>query len=207
MTGFAQELLQLEEVKDLPAAQDYARRTIAATARLDRLIQDLFEYNQLARQEIRPQRVSLVLVVHDVVGQVRRVPEFANAEIQIREPMPWVLVHRVTLSLVIQNLLQNALKFVQPGVKPTVILRSGERGDRAVLFIEDNGIGIDPAKRASIFHLFEQPHESDTDGGSGIGLAIVRRGVERMGGKVGVDPNPSGGSIFWIELPKDPQSP
>jgi PAS domain S-box-containing protein len=207
MTGFAESMLQLETVRHDPAAEEYARRMIAAVARLDRLIEDLFEYNQLARQESRPQRVSLVLVVHDVIGQLGRVPEFADADITIREPMPWVLVHRPTLSLVIQNLLHNALKFVAPGIKPTIVVRSEDRSDRARLIIEDNGVGIDPARAASIFHLFEQPHESDATGGSGIGLAIVRRGVERMGGKAGVEPNSGGGSRFWIELPRDPQSP
>ena len=75
------------------------------------------------------------------------------------------------------------------------------------IVVEDNGIGIDPARAEKIFTLFEQPHHSSETGGTGIGLAIVRRGVERLGGQVGVDSTPGAGSRFWIELPKDPESP
>jgi len=75
------------------------------------------------------------------------------------------------------------------------------------LLIEDNGIGMDSTRAASIFHLFEQPRQDSETTGGGIGLAIVRRGVERMGGRVGVESTPGVGSSFWIELRKDPESP
>jgi signal transduction histidine kinase len=70
--------------------------------------------------------------------------------------------------------------------------------------VEDNGIGIQVESPEALFQLFELPHRSSDSGGSGIGLAIVRRGVERMGGRVGVESIPGNGSRFWIEMPRDP---
>lgn len=203
----AQDLAASEPIRADTESEQRVRRIVASIARVDRLIQDLFEYNQLARAEARPQRVSLVLLVHDVVGQARREPEFTDVEFDIHEPMPWVLVHRPTLALVLQNLLQNAAKHVAPGVKPSITIRTEDRADQTRLYVEDNGVGMDAARTASAFHLFEQPHDSSESGGSGIGLAIVRRGVERMGGKVGVESSLGSGSSFWIEMPRDPQSP
>ncbi|WP_428938997.1 sensor histidine kinase [Fontivita pretiosa] len=206
----AESLATIHAVQSDEAAAEYARSVLAGTARLDRLIGDLFEYYQLARAEIRPQRVSLVLLLNDVIGQLRREPEFArrDPQITVREPMPWVLAHRPTLALVVQNLLQNAVKFVAPDVRPTItIYASAMPAAMTRLTIQDNGVGIEPYRLADIFHLFEQPQELRQSPGSGIGLAIVRRGVERMGGRVGVDSTPGVGSRFWIELPQDPTSP
>jgi signal transduction histidine kinase len=205
MTRTAAELLQTASGRSDPAAQECARRIAGSAARLDRLIQDLFEYNKLARAEIRPQSVNLLLLAHDVAGQLRRDPELADAEIVIREPMPYVLAHRPTLVMVVQNLLHNAIKYVGPGVAPIITLYAHPSNGMARLVVEDNGVGMEPSRAGSIFHLFERPHESSDSGGSGIGLAIVRRGVERMGGRVGVESTPGAGSRFWIELPRDPQ--
>lgn len=207
---FAEEVLSTATVQSEPAAEDASRRIVAASARLDRLIEDLFEYSKLARAEIQLQQISLVLVVHDVVGQLARDPECASAQITVREPMPWVRAHRATLALVIQNLIHNGIKYVPAGVKPVVSIQAeqaGDAGEMVRLTIEDNGVGIDRARAAAVFHLFEQPHRSSDTGGTGIGMAIVRRGVERMGGRVGVESTQGIGSKFWIELPLDPDSP
>jgi signal transduction histidine kinase len=206
MTRTAAELLQTACGRADQAAQECARRIAGSAARLDRLIADLFEYNKLARADIKPQSVNLLLLAYDVAGQLRRDPDFAEAEIVIREPMPNVLAHRPTLALVLQNLIHNAVKFGMPGVAPIVTLYAHQTDGATRLVVEDNGVGMDASRAASVFHLFEQPHESNDTGGSGIGLAIVRRGVERMGGKVGVETSPGAGSRFWIELPRDAQA-
>ena len=160
-----------------------------------------------ARRDLLPERVSLVLVLHDVIGQLRRDPEFARARVEVIEPMPWVLAHRPTLAAVVSNLLENAAKFVARGVDPVVVVRAEDRGDAARVWFQDNGIGIAPEHHERIFHVFERLHGLEQFPGTGIGLAVVRRGVERMGGRVGVESAVGTGSRFWIELPKDPHGP
>jgi signal transduction histidine kinase len=208
MRGFAQALLEDCATTMDETCTEYARRIVAAAARMDRLAQELLEYSQLSRRDLGAARVSVVLVLHDVLGQLQRNPDFARAQVEVIEPMPWVLAHRPTLAAVVSNLLENAAKFVEPGVTPVIVVRAEDRpGGFTRLWFQDNGIGIAPEHHERVFNVFERLHGLEQYGGTGIGLAIVRRGVERMGGRVGVESSHGHGSKFWVELPKDPQSP
>jgi len=103
---------------------------------------------------------------------------------------------------VVTNLLTNAVKFVGPGVRPHVRVWAEERDEWGRLWVEDNGIGIAQEHQDRIFRVFERLHGSEMYPGTGIGLAIVAKGTERMGGRAGVESTPGKGSKFWIELPK-----
>ncbi len=109
--------------------------------------------------------------------------------------------HHSTLVQVIDNLLANARKFVRPGEQPRIVVEAERRGDWVRLWVEDHGIGIAPEHQERIFRVFERLHGIETYPGTGIGLAIVKKGVERMGGRAGVESAPDSGSRFWIELP------
>jgi signal transduction histidine kinase len=102
---------------------------------------------------------------------------------------------------VLANLLSNALKFVAPGITPRVRLWAEERPELVRLWVEDNGIGIAPEHHERVFRVFERLNGRDYSG-TGIGLSIVRKGIERMGGRVGLESTPGQGSRFWIELLK-----
>jgi signal transduction histidine kinase len=116
--------------------------------------------------------------------------------------MPVAFAHRASLQQALSNLLSNALKFVAPGVEPRVLLRSERKDSTVRLWVEDNGIGIAPEHRERIFGLFERLHPDKTASpGTGIGLAIVRRAMERMEGSVGIEGAPGQGSRFYLELP------
>ena len=118
------------------------------------------------------------------------------------EPLPTVLGHGTTLAQVFANLVGNAVKFVPAGRVPEVVIRAQPNGDRVRVWVEDNGIGIAPEHHERIFRVFERLHRAEDYPGTGIGLAIVRKGVERMGGAVGLESALGSGSKFWIELPR-----
>ncbi|WP_272459180.1 PAS domain S-box protein [Polyangium jinanense] len=202
MHSLADALLE-DYAEELPAeARDYTQRIVGAAVRMDNLIKDLLAYARLAREAIRLEPLDLGSVLTDVLGQMRPEIHERGAEVTVAWPLGRAVAHRTTLGQVVTNLLGNAIKFVQADKKPVAHVYAEDRGDRVRLWVEDNGIGVDPEHRERIFRVFERLHAQEAYPGTGIGLAIVRKGAERMGGSCGVEPNPAGGSRFWIELPK-----
>jgi signal transduction histidine kinase len=110
--------------------------------------------------------------------------------------------HDASLTQCLTNLLDNAVKFVTPGVPPRVQVFTEVRDNRVRINVRDNGIGIDPDSQKRLFAIFERLNPANAYQGTGVGLAIVRRAAERMHGKVGIDSSPGLGSTFWVELAK-----
>lgn len=202
MQGFAAALMEDYADRLDSVGREYAQRIVAAAQRMDRLIQDLLTYSQLSRAEILLQPVPLDTVVDEVIQQLRETLRERNAQVQVDHPLPTVLGHPTTLLQVLANLVHNAVKFVADGVTPQVRVRAEEHGNWVRVWVEDNGIGIAPEHQERIFGVFERLHSADAYPGTGIGLAIVRKGVERMGGRVGVVSQVNKGSRFWFELRK-----
>jgi PAS domain S-box-containing protein len=200
MRGFGQALLEdYGEVLD-DAGRQYARRIIDAAARLDVLINDLLQYSRLTREEISIEPVELAVLLPQVVSQLKASIKERGAELLVIQPLPRVLGQRSVLMQVFANLIGNALKFVAAEVQPRIIVKSETRDGFAWIWVQDNGIGIEPKYHARIFNIFERLHSEKTYLGTGIGLAIVRKGVDRIGGRVGVESEPGRGSRFWVQL-------
>jgi PAS domain S-box-containing protein len=169
--------------------------------RMSTLIQDLLDYSRLGRVTLTLQDIDLNRLVDEILNQLNLQVQLVQAEIVVERPLPGGKGHYATLSQVITNLLTNAIKFVRPGTQPHIRVWA-ESSDQSIrLWIEDNGIGIDPQYHDRIFQVFERLHSLETYPGTGIGLAIVQKGIERMGGRVGVESVLGQGSRFWIELP------
>jgi signal transduction histidine kinase len=127
--------------------------------------------------------------------------EQTGAQIETVKPLPIVRAHDATLTQVLVNLLTNGMKFVEPDKKPKLRFWCEDLGHSVRLWLQDNGVGIEPRFHDRIFWVFERLHGSNF-AGTGIGLSIVRKGVERMGGHVGLESEIGKGSRFWIELQK-----
>ncbi|MBE9178798.1 response regulator [Oculatella sp. LEGE 06141] len=198
--AFAQILLE-EHTNQLDAiGQDYLQRIYVDTQQTDRLIQDLLAYSQLSQADIPLQPIDLERVVTSVLMQLAPELEQRQARVVVEPFTGMAIADRLTLTQVLTNLLTNAIKFVAPGVQPQVRLWAETRGDRIRLWIADNGIGIAPEAQQRIFNVFERLHGGEVYPGTGIGLAIVRKGIEQMNGQIGVESQPGQGSRFWIEL-------
>src|SRR5438105_13698546 len=167
---------------------------------MDRLIDDLLAYSRLARAELRLVPIDLGRLVRSSLEQLDGEVRGRGARITVTEPLPAVVGHGATLGQVFVNLLANGIKFVPAGRVPEMVVRAEPHGGRVRIWVEDNGIGIAAEHQDRIFRVFERLNLPERYPGTGIGLAIVRRAVERMRGQVGVVSEPGKGSRFWIEL-------
>ena len=205
MTGFAHTLVE-NFGTSLPAdARDYAQRIITSGQRAESLIRDLLEYSRVTVETVELQHVELSDVVETVLTQAKADLDAANANVDVQQPLPHVRANHITLVQALGNLMSNAIKFVPEGRTPEVTIRA-EEGEKAVrLWVEDNGVGVPEGQEERIFRVFERLEEASHVPGTGIGLAIVRRALEKIGGEVGVE-NSSVGCGFWIDLPKSARS-
>jgi signal transduction histidine kinase len=188
-----------EECGPSSAGKEYLGRLRVAMVRMDALILGLLEYSRVSREEFRREPVSLQEVVEEAVRLQSRDLTACRARVIIDAPLPLLVGHRQALVEVLMQLLSNACKFVPPDREPAIRVRAEARGLGVRLWVEDNGIGIPPKYHDRIFGVFERLHGTESFPGTGIGLAIVRRCMERMGGKAGVESEPDQGSRFWIE--------
>ena len=179
------------------AGKDLLRRIRGSAHRMDKLIQDVLQYSQVLRVDLQMERVDADEFLREILESYPHFQE-PQAEITIEGKLPAVIANEAALTQCISNLLNNAVKFVAPGVKPRVRIWAERRGETVRLWFEDNGIGIAAPYLGKIFEMFERLETSFE--GTGIGLTIVRKTVERMGGQVGVESEPDKGSRFWIEL-------
>ena len=220
--GFAQALLEDYGDQLDAEGQDYAHHLDASAQQMTTLIQDLLDYSRLSSSDIQLNAINLELVVATVLVQLKVELQEKQAQVTVERPLPEVMAHSPTLVQAVANLVANAIKFVPSGVQPQVRVwaeEMGRKGDEenlsstpahhpetVRLWVEDNGIGIDPKYQERIFQVFERLHGVESYPGTGIGLAIARKAVERMGGRVGVESQLGQGSRFWIELQQAPPS-
>jgi signal transduction histidine kinase len=169
---------------------------------MDGMIADVLEFSRLARTELPTRKLQVRAAVEEALGLLKSTIEAKAAKLELTlGPEVTVMAHSPTLVQVLTNLLSNALKFMGEGTQPEVRIRAERRNpSRVRLWFEDNGIGIDPTQHGRIFEVFHRLHGEEKYPGTGIGLALVKKGVERMGGQVGVESAPGHGSRFWIEL-------
>jgi len=199
MLGFAELALRQGDKQVAPPVKTYLERIVASASRADRLVQDVLIYSRVSRANIHLTPIDLNKLLGEIIQQE---PAFQppKAEIQVQSPLLPVLGHEPSLGQCFTNLLTNAVKFVLPGIIPRIKIRTQLLEGQVRIWFEDNGIGVEPANLDRIFNIFERVHSMQEYEGTGIGLAIVRKQVERMGGTVGVQSEDGNGSQFWIQL-------
>jgi PAS domain S-box-containing protein len=199
MQGLSQALLEDYGTHLDETARDYASRIVRESALLDRLIQDLLAYSRLTRVEVAVEHVDLNNVLDASLKVLGDDIATKRAEVIVEGALPPVRGNRAVLVQVVTNLVSNAVKFGGDG--PVVRVRTSVEGAMIRLWVEDQGIGIEPEHQERIFRVFERLHGTESYPGTGIGLAIVRRGAERLGGRAGVESALGKGARFWVEIP------
>jgi signal transduction histidine kinase len=179
---------------------NYVHQIMRSAVRLDQLIQDVLNYSRILHAKLPMAAVDLDCLVRDII-EMFPLGRPIKAEIQIKGTLPKVIGNEALLAQCVSNLLSNGAKFISAGSTPRMEVSAEGREDGSTrLWFKDNGIGIAPENHDRIFRLFERIHPIATYEGTGIGLTIVRKAIERMGAEVGFDSELGKGSNFWIQL-------
>jgi signal transduction histidine kinase len=226
LTGFT-DILLADYADTLPeTASDMLRRLQRASRRLDALTRDLLKFSRIIRDDVTLAPINIDELIADTVAVT---PALQGGVLTVVAPLGAVLAQHTLLQQSLSNLFDNALKFARPGIAPRIVVRSEVRdfpaphsasaavmppfqpaavgaraaaapGPRIRVWVEDNGIGIPPAAHQKIWGVFERIPGPRNVEGTGIGLAIVARAVQQMGGAFGVESQVGHGSRFWIEF-------
>jgi signal transduction histidine kinase len=177
-------------------ALDFIKSSIA---KMDRLITAILNLTREGRRRFEPVRIDTRELIEGIVTTLAHQADEAKAEIHIA-PLPLIVSDRLALEQIFSNLIDNAIKYLKPGVPGNIAIRGRTRLGFAVFEISDNGRGIDPKDYQRIFDLFRRAGTQDKPG-QGIGLAHVRALVRRLGGTMSVSSELGSGSAFTITLP------
>jgi len=184
-------------------SRDYLARMSGAAGRMQSLIDGLLAYSRLARQEGSRKDIELDVVVREVIADLRMAIADVGGKVEVG-PLPEVAADPVQMRQLLQNLVANGLKFHREGVAPLVRIEGAADGETVTFTVSDNGIGIEQRFADRIFEVFERLHPRTAYEGTGVGLAVCRRIVERHGGRISVESVPGEGSTFIVELPRTP---
>lgn len=180
----------------------------AGVARMSQLIDDLLAYSRMERRRLHNDRVDLGPLVRRLLAE--REGELIECHMQVELDLPaalWVHGDADGLALALRNPLENAVKFSARAPTPRIAITAKVEGDQALLSVRDNGIGFDMKYHDRIFEIFQRLHRLEDYPGTGIGLALVKKSMERMGGRVWAESVPGQGATFHLQLPTGTDEP
>jgi signal transduction histidine kinase len=197
--GFSEVLLEQYRPQLDARGQDYLRRTCEAGVQMDKLIEDLLKLSRVGRSEIQHADINLSAIAQDIAGDLAKTEPGRTVEFAISPGVVATGDERL-LRQVLDNLLRNAWKFTRK--RPDAKIEFGRsNGDISPYFVRDNGVGFDMAYAAKLFGVFQRLHSASEFAGSGVGLAIVQRIINRHGGRVWADAKVNSGATFYFTLP------
>lgn len=180
--------------------REYVDFVLDGSARMRALIDDLLAYSRLGADELAITGISLPEVVRRVLQVLEAQITAAGAEVVVGE-LPEVAADSIKIEQVVRNLVANALKFSREGVRPKVSIRAVRTGRAWRITVSDEGIGIEPRHGDRVFEMFQRLHSRDRFPGTGVGLTICRRIVDRHGGRIWFEPNEPTGTRFHFTIP------
>ncbi|MGM9425113.1 PAS domain-containing protein [Hydrogenophaga sp. MI9] len=197
VNGFASLVEELDGERLSPEGRMMFVRIVAASRNMGQMISDMLELLRVVRVEIEPVAVDMNALARSVVEALA--PGVPHARIQLH-PLPRVMGDAKLLRQLLANLMDNALKYSRHRSEPVIEL--GYDSGRNAFYLRDNGMGFDMAHAHKLFGLFQRLHAgASAPGGTGVGLAIVARTLERHGGRIWADAEPGVGATFWWSLP------
>lgn len=201
VTGFLSQLEKKYSEKLDDKAKQYIFYAVDGAKRMRNIILDLLEYSKLGKMdENQIALIDLNEVIDEVTTTLRRLEE-SNAQINVAK-LPNVFGYKLSFTQTFQNLISNALKYRYEDRKTIINIDYKENDTHYIFSVEDNGIGIDPKFHEKVFVIFQRLHNKDSFSGTGVGLAIVKKVIEQMGGEIWIESDTNQGTTFYFSIPK-----
>ncbi|NMG74657.1 sensor histidine kinase [Aromatoleum diolicum] len=169
-------------------------------AQMHELIEDLLMYSRIERRPMESAPMDLPALVHSVLDSFAHEIKTLDAHVDVGELAPRIATDRSGLTLVLRNLIGNALKFTRDTQAPHIAIDARLHDGRIIIRVRDDGIGFDMKYHDRIFEIFQRLHRAEDYPGTGVGLALVRKAVQRMGGRVWAESAPGHGATFHVEF-------
>ena len=195
--GLVTEEERLAAREDLPEAIGFIR---TSTQKMDRLINAILQLSRQGRRVLAPEPIDLAQLVTAMRGTLAHRLEEADATLEVESSLPPIVTDRFSIDQALSNLVDNAVKYLRPGVPGRIVVRGWQNGTRATIEVADNGRGIAASDHQRVFDLFRRSGMQDKPG-EGIGLATVRALVFRLGGTIEVSSTLGEGTTFRLNLP------
>ena len=183
-------------------ADRYIHFAVDGASRMQNLIKDLLEYSRVGTENKEPESIDCEFLLNKVLSDIKAVIKENNATVS-HDTLPKVMADSIQIIQVFQNLILNGIKF-HGEQAPKIHIAAGKRANEWVFSVQDNGIGIDPQYSERIFEIFKRLHTREQFSGTGIGLAICKKIIERHGGRIWVESELGKGSTFYFTLPINP---
>lgn len=203
VTGFLTQLEKKYQGYLDEKAHQYIYYATDGAKRMRQIILDLLDFSRIGKQKEKITLINLNRLVEETISLNRNLLEEKKAEVEFHD-LSVISSYHSPLRQVFQNLITNAVKYSKPGLPPKIRISATDQTTAWKIAIEDNGIGIPPEYHERIFIIFQRLHKREEYGGTGIGLAVVKKIIDNLGGTIWVDSIPGEGSTFYFTLPKTP---
>ena len=178
------------------------RRIRQGVQQMGELISDLLEYSRMERRDMAPEPLALRPLIEAVLDGYQADIERQGVLVQVEMDDFMLALDREGMSVVLRNLIGNALKFSRDSQPPRMGIGTRLEAGRRVLWVRDNGVGFDMKYHDRMFGIFQRLHRAEEFAGTGVGLALVAKAVQRMGGRVWAESSPGAGATFFLEFPQ-----
>jgi len=182
--------------------RQFVQRIRQGVQQMGALISDLLEYSRMERRDMAQEPVALLPLVQQILDSYEADIRRQGARLQL-DMQPFTLpLDREGIAVVLRNLIGNALKFSRDSTPPTVVIGTRSEAGRRLLWVRDNGVGFDMKYHDRMFGIFQRLHRAEDFPGTGVGLALVAKAVQRMGGRVWAESTLGAGATFYLEFPE-----
>ncbi len=196
--------LLLEEYKETldEEGQRFLKNVRTSAEQMNQLIEDLLAYSRMERRDLQIIPIDLIAMLDALILEREQELTHRNIKVDNRLPFQKIMGDRESLRQILDNLIDNAVKFTRDEPVARIEINGKETPEHWTLEVKDNGAGFNPTYQDRIFTIFQRLHRAEDFPGTGVGLAIAQKGIRRMGGRIWAESEPGKGAVFYIEVPK-----